>query len=536
MARLLHRRQACGALFAGGMALGGLFVPPQVRAQPSSSPRMGINLAGPADWNTELPLVDVFRFSRPWISQQQGRPWGKGPPLQLDQHGWVKRLAPGCWAETLLCTIQGGHYPSGRYTVFYRGRGRLEFGGAARTVAQQPGKITLQVDSRRGAIFLRIRETDPHDYIRDIHVIMPGFERSWRRDPFHPEFLRRWRGMACLRFMDWMETNNSPIRSWDQRPRLQDATLTGRGVPLELMLQLCNRLEADPWFCMPHQADDQYVRNFAQQVRSHLAPQRKVYIEYSNEVWNGIFQQSRYAQQQARRLGLGPADRPWEGGGMYYARRSVEIFRIWQQVFGDTRRLVRVLCWQAGNAWWLDNIILSHQGAHRHADAVGIAPYLGMNVRGQAQGDALHADAVAGWSVERVLDYVEQEALPRAVQAMTASKRMADKYRLRLVAYEGGQHLVGVAGGENNQRLTRLFHQANAHERMGRIYDQYFAAWERIGGGLFCYYSSVVAWNKWGSWGALQYADEDPRRSPKMMALLRWARRWGQAVALPRQP
>ncbi len=504
---------------------------PAAAQEQNVRPQMGINLAGPADWNTELPLVDVFRFARKWISQQQGRPWGQGPPLELDEHGWVKRLAPGCWAETLLCTIEGGHYPSGRYTVFYRGQGRLEFGGAARLVSQRPGRIVIQVDSHRGAIFLRIRETDPNDYLRDIHVIMPGFENTWRQEPFHPEFLRRWRGMACLRFMDWMKTNNSEVRTWRQRPKLEDAVFTTRGIPLELMLRLCNRLEADPWFCMPHQADDDYVRRFAEMVRRRLDPGRKIYIEYSNEIWNSIFQQHRYAQQQARRLGIGPPQRPWEGGGMYYARRSVEIFRIWEQVFGGTDRLVRVLCWQAGNTWWMDNIVLSYQGAYRHADALGIAPYLGMNIR--AEGRGLRADQVARWNVQRVLDYVEQKALPEAVQAIADSKRMAEKYRLQLVAYEGGQHLVGVAGGENNQQLTRLLHQANAHERMGHIYDRYFAAWQRHGGGLFCYYSSVTRWDKWGSWGALEYADQNPRSSPKLMAVLRWARRWRQPVMAP---
>ena len=34
-----------------------------------AKPRLGMNLAGPADGNTELPFVDVFRMSRPWISQ-----------------------------------------------------------------------------------------------------------------------------------------------------------------------------------------------------------------------------------------------------------------------------------------------------------------------------------------------------------------------------------------------------------------------------------------------------------------------------------
>jgi len=63
-------------------------------------PRLGMNLHGPADWNTELPFVDVFRLARPWISQEEGRPWGQGPELDLGEHGWVKRLAPDCRAET----------------------------------------------------------------------------------------------------------------------------------------------------------------------------------------------------------------------------------------------------------------------------------------------------------------------------------------------------------------------------------------------------------------------------------------------------
>ena len=91
-------------------------------ARPAAAkPRLGMNLNGPADWNTELPFVDVFRLSRPWISQRKGQPWGKGPELALDEHGWVKRLEPDCWAETPLCTIEGGHYPAGEYTVLYEG-------------------------------------------------------------------------------------------------------------------------------------------------------------------------------------------------------------------------------------------------------------------------------------------------------------------------------------------------------------------------------------------------------------------------------
>ncbi len=99
--------------------------------EPESS-ALGINLAGPADWMTELPFVDVFRTARPWISQKKGAGWGQGPELAVDEFGWVKRLEPGCYAEAMLCTISGGHYPAGTYTVLYEGEGKLDFGKNAK--------------------------------------------------------------------------------------------------------------------------------------------------------------------------------------------------------------------------------------------------------------------------------------------------------------------------------------------------------------------------------------------------------------------
>jgi hypothetical protein len=200
-------------------------------------------------------------------------------------------------------------------------------------------------------------------------------------------------------------------------------------------------------------------------------------------------------------------------------------------VFGGTGRLVRVLAWQSGNTWWMDRIILPEQDAYRHADALAIAPYLGMNV--PRQGKDLTAEEVAGWSVEQALDHLERESLPKSIRAIGATKEIADKYGLQLIAYEGGQHMVGVAGGENNEAMTRLFHAANAHPRMGQIYGKYYRAWTEAGGDLFCYFSSVGKWSKWGSWGIMQHYDDDPAKSPKFLATMRWAKQRGQPVHCP---
>jgi hypothetical protein len=93
--------------------------------------------------------------------------------------------------------------------------------------------------------------------------------------------------------------------------------------------------------------------------------------------------------------------------------------------------------------------------------------------------------------------------------------------------------MVGVGGAENSDKLTRTLHAANAHPRIGTIYRRYYAEWTLARGGLFCYFSSVGNWSKWGSWGILQYYDDPPKQSPKFMATMTWAKQCGQKVNLP---
>ena len=484
---------------------------------PQPKPRLGINLSGPADWNTELPFVDVFRFSRPWISQRTGAEWGKGPKLALDARGWVTRLEADCWAETPLCTISGGHYPAGEYAVLYDGKGTLDFMNAE-VVSARPGRVVVRPDPKRGGFFLRIRATEPSDYVRDLRVVMPGFEKSYRENPFHPAFLKRWQGVAALRFMDWMQTNNATVARWDERPQVADATYAPKGIPVEVMVDLANRLKADPWFCMPHRADDDYVARFARLVKQRLAPGLRAWVEFSNEVWNGQFEQSRWSGEEGRRLGF--AEKPWEAGWRYTAHRSTQIFKIWEREFGGTGRLVRVLASQSANAYVSEQIV-GFRDAYRHADVLAIAPYLSCNVRPDGKPSVAEAER---WSAGQALDYLETVALPESAAWMREQKAVADKHGLRLVAYEGGQHMVGVAGGENSERLTKVLHAANAHPRMADIYAKYYDEWTRAGGDLFCHFSSVGEWSKWGSWGLLQYQDDDPARSPKFAATMRWAR------------
>lgn len=494
----------------------------QAAGAPAPRPSLGINLAGIADWGTELPFVDVFRQSRPWISQRPNAGWGQGPALALDEGGWVKALEPDCWAETPMCSADGGLYPAGTWLVTYTGKGEIEFWGGARVIDRGNGRLSIETNPAKGPIWCRLRKTDPKDPVRAIRILRPGADASTPPNAFAPDFLRRWSGVSCVRFMDWMNTNHTTPARWADRPLPTDASFMPKGVPVEVMVDLANRLETMPWFCMPHTADEDYVRRFAEQVKRQLAPGLKVAIEYSNEVWNGMFPQARHAQAEAARLRISPAT--------YTARRSLEMFRIWEQVFGGAERLVRMLPSQAGHRGLSEQIVKA-DNAFRSADALAIAPYLSFNIA--TQGHGTPAAEVERWSLDQLFEHLETKALPQCVDWMKQHKTLADAHGLRLVAYEGGQHLVGILGAENNDKLTRLMHQANADPRMGRLYERYFEAWTAAGGDLHCHFSSVAQWTKWGSWGLLRHAGEDPTQSPKFMATMNWARQRGQKVTLP---
>lgn len=511
------------ALNVGPIAPG--TTPPDTAPLPSqptaaAHSRLGINLAAPADWSTELPFVDCFRLSRPWISQREGAGWGQGPPLSLDAHGYPRSLQPGCYAETLLLTFPGSHRPQGSYVCLYDGSGTVEIANVTRIVSQAPGRIVVELKPDAGPS-LRIRDTLPADPVRNIRFLMPGTESTHASQPFTPAFLQRWSGFHTYRFMDWMGTNGSAQRTWAERPTLADATWAEKGVPVEVIIDLCNLQGVHPWICIPHQADDLYVRSLAALFRDRLNPSLKVWVEYSNEVWNGGFPQHAYAEQQARLRGLGPSDRPWEGAAMYHGQRSSEIFALFEQEMGTRQRMVAVVAWQAANAWTTENLVLPSLSAAQPADVLAIAPYLTFL---PSPGGAPEANDVATWSIDRLMSVIETHVFDEAVSWMAQNKAVADARKLRLVCYEAGQHLVGIAGAEGNDALTARLTAANRSPRMGALYTRYMDAWQAIGGDTMCLFTSCGEWSGYGSWGLTEFADETVADQPKLDAVLRWNR------------
>ena len=515
---------------------------------------MGTNLRSVDDWSSQRPFLNLFKQARLWLTQCDnawdadcnGR-WEthEEDQLDLDEHGWVRSLpdpaAPGYSIATALLALPPT-VPAERYLMLYEGQGSLRYRlGASRLDAESsPGRDVLEIDVARGPVQIQIIETDPAgtgDYIRNLRLVREADEHLLATERFNPRFLERTAPYEALRLMEWMKINASPIARWDQRALPEQASWSGpAGVPYEVLIDLANRLQKPVWLNLPHQADDEFVRRFAELVRDRLDPGLAVYLEYSNEVWNSAFSQQAWIRDQANALWPDSPSSDFTKVINWYGKRTAETCSIWKTVLANQpNEVICVLGAQAANDWTarqaLDCPLWSNgKPCIDHGiDAVAIAPYFGGYL-----GKPEYASELEDWTYtsDNGLDLLYQElnlggqlgggpdggGLLQSWQWMQRYAALAASNGLELLAYEAGQHLAGIRGVENNARITELFTSLNRDPRMGALYELYLLGWEDSGGSTLMHFSDIATPGRYGSWGALE--DVLHVQSPKYLALL----------------
>jgi hypothetical protein len=500
---------------------------------------VGMNLENVVDWSPAWVFTDAFQASRPWIAQAVdldtgGLIWdvGESRPLDLDDAGNVASLAT--WTDggrrlrhaagTLMFREIGGAYPAGTYRAEWSGTGTVAFGFDARVAASGRTEAgmnwaDLAVTPTDAGISLRIDATDPADPIRDIHVWTPDWQgrrfagERWQPgagfSPFHPLFLQRLAPFNVIRFMGMQETNTSEIVTWQDRrdaaaarqgsgPGGSPSEPLVNGLSLESMVQLANDLDADPWFNMPHMADDGFVANFATYVRDHLEPGRTAYVEWANEVWNfgWGFEASQWVAGQ-----LALPENAGLDHGQLAGREAKRDLDIWSAVFaGQQSRLVRVAAGWAAVDWVTNRIAESMEGSF---DVLAIAPYITTT-------DAQRDSYSAATTVDRVLTDTRAN-IAASVEWVAAHERLARDWSVRLgreiglVAYEGGPHLDG-----RNAPYQEAFHAATNDPRMGDIYRDYLRAMDAAGLDLYVDFQFTGADGAapWGDFAKLHRMDQ----------------------------
>lgn len=366
-------------------------------------------------------------------------------------------------------------------------------------------------------------------------------------NPWNPQFLKEVAIYHSFRFMDWDYTNGSPREQWMQRP--QKNAPEQLVVAYEWMIDLCNRLNADMWVCTPHltinrhrgdqpsdyalrlcllvktgvdmrdvdltpwldklsaMSAEQLIKAGGVKTCEPLQPRLKMYLEYSNETWNGMFQQAHYCVEEGTALALDPKTKAgndgklWSNGFRFHAWAAIRNFRAADLVWGaDSKRVVRVWALQGGSTFQAQQ----HQEVvkdARHnpwgvkADAIASAPYFGNKVSGNSP------EAVAQL----------REAIREAGQKVAGLKKFAAAAGLKLIAYEGGQHVIQKASVINrNPAMYDLYHEYL------REMSKYFSH--------FSHYAHVGGAKDRGAWGCMERTGQPLEQPHKYRALAEWVK------------
>lgn len=468
----------------------------------SKNTYLGINLSSVSDSSTEYPFKDIFKMTRNWRTTSS-----KDVEYITDENGWITDLNGNSHAVAFLANQ---YLPIGDYVMTYDGSGDITFDVKNGIITnEENGRIEFTINEYGQTAstnhYVQINSI-ADDYIKNIKIFESKYEDNLD-DIFNPDFLENISIFHDIRFMDFMDTNNSEISEWNDRPKVDDHTYSTHGVPLEVMVELCNKIKANPWFCMPHKAADEYVEEFATYVNNNLDSNLTVYLENSNETWNGIFTAQSYNLKMGNEhdniKNKGYAN--WQVAAHYYAQRSVEMFKIWDEHYNND--LVKVLATQSSN-YGVGTTIMKYELkdgtiAANYADVLSIAPYIGNSITSTNQSTIFE---------ELNLD------LDDYVVDIISNKQNAEQYNLDIICYEAGQHLAQ----SNIDSCTEAFIEANSSIEMGNIYTKYLDLYkEHVGGKMFLF-SSTSNPSKYGSWGLLEYQNQDKTNSSKYKSVNNW--------------
>ncbi|MGL1933497.1 MAG: hypothetical protein OCD01_00680, partial [Fibrobacterales bacterium] len=326
---------------------------------------IGMNTGGTIDWNGNKPFADVMKTAR--MYQAQDPATGNTP--EKDTHGWPM-------SDFQVLVFDGQKQVHGTYAVRFEGVGELgSWGSVIGPHTHDPisniTSTTLTItDPEAETLIIAITNTQGGvKNLKMMRPVAPGSSESHRFDEdFSREYIELLAPYTTIRFMGWTNTNGSNDSLWEQTVPWNNASqhVEHYYSAWESIIKLANATQKDAWICVPHKVTDEYMHNLALLFRDGSASVEplnttsKLYVEYSNEVWNwgGWFPQTQWVNDHAQNFGH-PLNFDGETDSSsllyrYKAMRSVTMSTIFREVFGDNRMMTQVrpvICWQKG---WID--------------------------------------------------------------------------------------------------------------------------------------------------------------------------------------
>ncbi len=459
---------------------------------------VGVNVNGLADWNWEHAFVNRYKHVRGetitfhdacscWNTNVENELSNDadGYPLYIPQN---TSAASATKIRYVLSSDNGNLKANEQYVFLYDGVGTLTIHGVI-VNSNTAGRILFTVPASSGNIWLDIHASQTGNHLRHFRLLQASDEYAdLSVHVFNPTFLSRLSPFKAIRFMDWGATNNSPLTNWSQRATNNMRTYgTSSGVPYERMIELANLTQKDLWICVPHAADSNYMAQMAMLFEQNLHPNLTVYLEYSNEVWNWIFGQAHFNNDN-RPMNL--------NYGRAYAEKAKNVFQIWTNVFaGQQGRLKRVLGLQGGNSF-LNTEILAQLPQHLW-DIGSLSYYFGLD-HSNSGNPVLNA-ASTGTDVN--LNARNAFFGPNGwFQLVKQDYRNIKIYGKEVNSYEGGQHYSDFQFHPYQQAM----YDAQYLPGMYTLYDNVLDSIRNIGNTLAMAFTlSGRQESVYGSWGHL---------------------------------
>jgi PKD repeat protein len=469
---------------------------------------LGTNINGLADWEPHRMFRNFLKNTRsePIPYDESNGQWSFDNfrevlgQMNFDENGYPVGIPQitneGNIKLRYFTSAEGQNMPPAQsYVLLYEGTGMITLHGTTSNVERQNGKISFDLGGD-GTFWFQIESSDPNNHIRNIRIVRKEDEgEDIVANPFYKTFLEKTEPFQVLRAMDLMHTNNNTIKKWEDRKLPGYFTYGGdTGMPLELVIQLANQTKKDIWVTVPHAADEMYIRNMAQLFKDDLDPNITIFLEYSNEVWNWIFEQAQYNINN-NPLGL--------MYGRAYAQKARKVFTVWHEVFGDEKcRVKRVLGIQAGFNY-LNEHILTHLSQDEW-DYGSPTHYFGLDhgETGNPRLDLLGEAATVQDIMANARDHFET-----FIPFVKEDYRNIQILGKEVITYEGGQHFVGNVFGIPYEYQQAMWDAQHSNE-MYMMYQTMLDSIKTWGCKLATNFSLAGPQeNIYGSWGVMDNID-----------------------------
>lgn len=458
------------------------------------------------------------------------------PNPSVNIYAMIGRSTPLSW---FFFEYRPPYHNSGIYVLKWDGDGDIDIqnnNGLAPgpypgvIISSQPNRLEIQydcsirydngtTDSRiRTGFYFRISRINSEDYPRNFVFCEKRYENIINNGEIcYPFYLDQLIPASVCRTMHFANTNEDPEWEWDHDRHTKF---------WKKQISMANLSHRHWWCNIPSLADDNYIRQLAILTRDYLNPELKVFIEYTNEYWNGNMLGSRVSNARADYYNFidefpDAINPSWEASQKAFAYRSTDIFNIWDEVFSgvakllqpvklyddpvlQTKRLVRVMGGLRSN---ISNI----EAVWNHASDNSYDPELPWDMYAASgyYANSLHKEQKLPTNITDVVNYAQNELSTIYLNENAPQKNAAEftwnlspteKEQVHFGVYEGGPHVIGqasvaAAGSEfwNFLKMIWGFHldSEQSYIQLKTYFDWWNSITKDKSNSVFCFFESA---------------------------------------------